>query len=78
MNFSNLFNFNTSNVEDMSYMFLGCSLLNKLNLSNFITSNVIDMYKMFYGCNSLLTLDISNFDTSEVKICHICLLIVII
>ena len=62
----------------MSYMFLGCSLLNKLNLSNFITSNVIDMYKMFYGCNSLLTLDISNFDTSEVKICHICLLIVII
>ena len=44
----NLSNFNTNNVNNMSYMFSGCSSLTDLNLSNFNTNNVEKMNKMFY------------------------------
>ncbi len=57
---------NTSNVTDMSEMFLGCSLLTSLDLSNFDTSNVTDMRSMFSACQSLTTLNLSNFNTSNV------------
>ena len=46
----NLSNFNTNNVNSMSYMFYRCSSLNKLNLSNFNTNNVKYMNLMFDGC----------------------------
>ena len=39
----NLSNFNTKNVQNMSYMFNECSSLTSLNLSNFNTNNVITM-----------------------------------
>ena len=58
--------YDTSNVTDMSYMFSGCSSLQKLDLSNFDTSKVTDMCHMFSGCSSLEELDLSGFDTSNV------------
>ena len=45
--------FNTTNVEDMSYMFSYCSSLQSINLSSFNTTNVKNMFGMFNGCSSL-------------------------
>ena len=42
----NLYNFNTNNAKDMSYMFNECSSLTSLNLSNFNINNVKDMKTM--------------------------------
>ena len=58
---------NTSQVTDMSCMFLDCSSLTSLDLSNFNTSEVRDMDDMFDGCSSLTSLDVSSFNTSNVK-----------
>ena len=63
---SGLYNLNTSNVTDMSYMFYGCASLNTLNVYNLNTSNVTDMSYMFCGCASLNTLNMHNFNTSNV------------
>ncbi len=52
----NLFNFNTNNVTNMSYMFSYYSSLTSLNLSNFNTNNVKDMNRMFSDCSSLIYL----------------------
>ena len=60
------FNFDTSAVTDMSYMFYNCSNLTTLNLSNFDTSAVTNMSYMFDGCSNLTTLDLSSFNTSSV------------
>lgn len=60
-----LSNFNTSNVEYMTYMFSDCELLKKLDLSNFRTSKVQNMYKMFSGCTSLEELNLSGFKVSK-------------
>ena len=57
---------NTSQVMDMSGMFLYCSSLTTLDLSSFDTSQVVRMTAMFGGCWSLTTLDLSSFDTSQV------------
>ena len=62
-----LSNFNTSNVEDMSYMFYYCLRLEQLDLSNFNTSNVENMSYMFYSSPYLTQLDLSNFNTSNVE-----------
>jgi surface protein len=51
-----LSNFVTSNVTDMTGMFLSCSSITSLDLSNFDTSNVTDMASMFSGCTSLETI----------------------
>ena len=59
-------NFNTSNITDMSSMFVGCESLTNLDLSDFDTSNVTNMSSMFIGCESLTNLDLSDFDTSNV------------
>ena len=48
-----LSNFNTNNVTNMEYMFIGCSSLEELNLSNFNTNNVTNMKSMFGECSSL-------------------------
>ena len=47
----NLSNFNTNNVQNMSYMFNKCSSLISLNLSNFNTNNVKDMTGIFNNIN---------------------------
>ena len=63
---NNIGNINTSNLQDMSRMFEGCSSLTTLDLSGWNTSKVIDMSRMFEGCSSLTTLNISGWDMSEV------------
>ena len=57
---------NTSQVENMGWMFYNCSKLKSLDLSNFYTSKVTNMGLMFYDCTGLESLILSNFDTSEV------------
>ena len=59
-----LSNFNTSNVTNMSEMFLRIQATN-IDVSNFDTSNVVNMQSMFAESQAT-TLDISNFDTSSV------------
>ena len=61
-----LFNFDTSNVTNMSYMFSDMPKLTSLNLSNFDTSKVTNMNNMFDRMTSLTTLNLSSFDTSQV------------
>ena len=57
---------NTSEVDNMKYMFKGCKSLISLDLRGFDTSKVTDMSCMFSECYSLKSLDVSNFDTSNV------------
>ena len=59
-------NYDTSNIKDMSLMFLKAYNLKNTNFSNFNTTNVIDMSDMFNSCRSLVELDLSSFDTSNV------------
>jgi len=56
----------TSQVTDMSRMFLNCSSLKELNLSSFNTNKVKDMSFMFGGCSALTNLNLKDFDTSQV------------
>ena len=63
----NLDDFNTSNVEDMSYMFMGLSNLSSLNIASLDTSNVINMKSMFKNDKSIKNLDLSTFNTSNVE-----------
>lgn len=58
--------FNTSNVENMSYMFSDCANLSSLDVSGFNTVSVNDMSSMFYYCPALTSLDVSNFKTGNV------------
>lgn len=60
-----LTNFNTSNVVNMSYMFMNFNS-KTINVSSFDTSNVRNMNNMFDGCISLRSLDVSGFNTSRV------------
>ena len=57
---------NTSNVNDMSGMFTGCSGLKSLNIGNLNTSNVTDMSSMFSSCSGLKSLNVGNLNTSNV------------
>ena len=62
-----LSNFDSSNITDMSNMFLDCASLRRIKLTNkFNTSKVINMESMFRGCKNLTSLDLSNFDTTNV------------
>lgn len=60
-------NLNTSEVTDMSGLFIRDSKLASLDLSTFDTSKVTDMSFMFDGCSSLTSLDLSNFNTEKVE-----------
>ncbi len=55
----------TSNVEDMSFMFESIPFVS-LDFSSFDTSNATNMYGMFWNCRYLKELNISSFDTSKV------------
>ena len=57
---------NTSDVQDMGWMFEGCTNLTSLDVSNFNTANVKYMARMFYKCSSLSSLNVSKFDTRNV------------
>ena len=47
---------NTSQVTEMSSMFLNCQSLTSLDLTSFDTSQVMEMKEMFCGCGSLTTI----------------------
>ncbi|QDJ27909.1 hypothetical protein BHS01_04915 [Lactococcus paracarnosus] len=61
----NLTNLDTSQVTDMSHMFIGCKSLKTLDLSQFNTSNVTLTEWMFQDCASLTELNLKSFDTSK-------------
>ena len=46
----NVSKFNTNNVNNMEYMFYGCSSLKELNVSNFNINNIFFMRSIFAGC----------------------------
>ena len=56
------------NINNMSHMFNGCSLLiSLLDVSKWKTNNVTDMSYMFNGCSLLISLpDISKWNTNNV------------
>ena len=57
---------NTSNLNDMVYMFYGYSSLISLDLSGWDTSNVTSMPSTFAYSSKLSFLDLSGWDTSNV------------
>ena len=63
----NLSKFDSSKVNNMDYMFGGCSSLISKDLSNFKTSSSFTMYSMFKECKNLKSLDLCNFNTLNVK-----------
>ena len=56
---------NTTGIENMSYMFAGCTHLVSLNLSSFDISNAHGIENMFERCENLRYLDISNIIMGE-------------
>lgn len=58
---------NTSEVTNMSKMFLNCASLRTLDLSKFNTRNVTDMSFMFLACAKLSSLNLNNFKTDNVE-----------
>ncbi|MBR6176956.1 MAG: BspA family leucine-rich repeat surface protein, partial [Bacteroidales bacterium] len=61
---------NTSEVTNMSRMFLECSSLTTLDLTNCNTANVTEMVEMFFGCANLISLDVTNFNTENVIVMY--------
>lgn len=60
-------NIDTSNVNNMQWMFYFCQSLTSLDVSSFNTSHVTNMNSMFINCTNLETLTLgNNFDTSNV------------
>ncbi|SEH48633.1 surface protein [Ruminococcus flavefaciens] len=59
-------NADTSQVTDMSDMFLYCTKVKTLDLRSFDTSNVTKMAEMFDNCNNLSSVYLSSFNTSKV------------
>ena len=60
-------NLNTSNVNDMSYMFAGCSKLKSVDLTYMYSPYVKDMSYMFCNCSSLKTVYLKGLNTSNVE-----------
>ena len=49
----NVTNFDTSNVIDLSWLFLDWNSLEKIDVSNFVTDKVQNMSHLFENCGSL-------------------------
>ena len=60
-------NLNTSEVTNMSYMFMRCNSLTSLDVSHFNTAKVLSMSFMFAYCSALTSLDVSHFNTAKVE-----------
>lgn len=63
----NLSEWDTSNVQDMSLMFMNMPTLFELDTANWNTSNVRDMRLMFSNLSILKELNIEDWDTSGVE-----------
>lgn len=62
--------FNTSNVNWMSDMFLGCSEISELDLSGWNTKKVTNIINMFSNCHKLnKIIGLENLDVSNVAYC---------
>lgn len=59
--------FDSSEVTDMSDMFLFMDSLKFIDFTDFDTSNVVDMNGAFNSCYDLEAIDLSRFDTSKVE-----------
>ena len=57
----------TSQLVDMSCMFMNCVDLISPDVSSFDTRNAHSMGGMFMGCSGMESLDLSSFDTSNVE-----------
>ena len=64
--FSGMSYLKTNYVENMSYMFRGCSSLTSLDLSSWNTGEVTNMSYMFYECSGLTSLNVSSWNTGKV------------
>jgi surface protein len=60
-------NCDTSDVNDMKFMFNYCINLEEINFGNFKTSSVLDMEGMFKDCQTITSLDLSNFHSFSYK-----------
>ena len=71
-----LANFNTHNLENMSYMFRRCGNLATIDLSSFTTERVTDMSYLFSGCEKLTRINTStdgfviSSNTNIDSMCH--------
>jgi len=62
-----LSNFDSSNINNMSFMFNECIKLKEIKgINKLNTKKVTDINSMFQGCVELEFLDLSNFDTSNI------------
>ena len=59
--------FDSSEVENMNYMFTGCKALKSIKFRDFSTGKVTTMNSVFLKCISLTSLDLSSFSTWNVK-----------
>ena len=66
LNYIDLSDLDTKDVQNMSNMFKDCSNLSQINLTTFITNNVNNMEYMFCNCKSLNELNLSSFNTCNV------------
>ena len=57
----------TTEIDDMDFMFAELKNLVSLDVSTFDTSNVRTMQSLFEGCNSIPSLDLSSFKTGRVS-----------
>ncbi|MBP5276820.1 MAG: BspA family leucine-rich repeat surface protein, partial [Lachnospiraceae bacterium] len=59
--------FDVTKLQNASYMFSGCSSLEKVTFGNeFYTDSLNNTSYMFNGCSSLTTLNLSSFDMTKV------------
>ena len=63
----NISDWDTSNLEDISYMFVFIQNVEELNLSNWDLTNVTNMSHFVNGTNSLKKVDFSNVNLEKVK-----------
>lgn len=56
----------TSKVEELSYLFDGCSQLEKISLASFNTDNLRNADYLFQDCSALKSVDLYGFDVTSV------------
>ena len=59
--------FDSSEIENMNYMFAGCKSLKSIKFGDFSTDKVTTMNSVFLNCSLLISLDLSSFSTWNVK-----------
>ena len=58
--------FDTSNINNLNFMFYGCTNFAFINISSFNTENVEKLSWMFELCKSLKSIELKNFNTQNV------------